>query len=76
MKICEYVQIYIFLGSFVQPKCDGFFGVDESVSVSYSREECPSKGESQIFWRDNCSHVWLYVPGIKTDYELFASKSS
>ena len=27
-------------------------------------------------WRDNCSHVWLYVPGIKIDYDLFVSKSS
>ena len=25
------------------------FGVDESVSVSYSKEEWPSKGESQVF---------------------------
>ena len=26
------------------------------------------------FWRDNCSHVWLYVPGIKIDYKLLVSK--
>ena len=24
IKMCGYVQIYIFLGSFAQPKCDGF----------------------------------------------------
>ena len=24
VKICVYVQIFIFLGSFAQPKCDGF----------------------------------------------------
>ena len=28
------------------------------------------------FWRDKCSHVWVYVPGIKIDYELFVSISS
>ena len=25
IKICAYVRIYIFLGSFAQPKCDGFW---------------------------------------------------
>ena len=28
------------------------------------------------FWRDYCSHVSLYVPGIKIDYGILVSKSS
>ena len=28
------------------------------------------------FWCDNCSHVSLYVPGLKIDYELFILESS
>ena len=28
------------------------------------------------FWRDNCGHVWVYVPGIKIYYDLFVSISS
>ena len=24
------------------------------------------------YWRNNCSHVWVYVPGIKIDYEILS----
>ena len=29
-----------------------------------------------MFWRNNYSHVWVYVPEIKIDYEIFVSISS
>ena len=51
------------------------FGVDESVSVSYSRKEWPSKGESQIFGATTAV-MFGFTYQDKIDYELFVSKSS
>ena len=71
IKICEYVRIYIFLGSFAQPKCDGFLEwMNRSLYHTLERN-----GHQKVRAKF-CSHVWLCVPGIQIDYELFVSKSS